>query len=222
MLPGIVGIGGFVAEVGGGGEARTITQTDSRTTAATSHTTVAFGDVTATSWVGVLAFHGNTGSNPGQTPTATIGGAAADRIVAHSTGDGSSLATGSVLFVAQPGVTSGTVAVSWGGLATTIVVFRTTGYDLSAAFDTAKDTANMSLDIPALGLTIGATQNASGTGNVTWANLTERGDEAANSKIRSWAWDLNMALQSGRSVSPSPYSATQGRSADIVASFSAV
>ncbi|RWL14894.1 MAG: hypothetical protein EOR57_31605 [Mesorhizobium sp.] len=222
MLPGIVGIGGFVAEAGVVGEARTITQTDSRTTAAASHATVSFGDVTATSWVGILAFHGNTGTNPGQTPSCTIGGGAATRIVAHSTGDGTSIATGSALFVAQPGVTSGTVAVTWGVLNTTIVVFRTTGYDLSAAFDTAKDTANMSLDIPALGLTIAATQNASGTGNVTWTGLTERGDEAANSKIRSWAWDLHMALQSGLSVSPSPYSATQGRSADIVASFSAV
>lgn len=216
MLPGIAGMAGFV------GEGRSIVQTDSRTTAAASHSSVAFGQPGLNVWVGILAFHGNTATNPGQTPTATIDGAGTARIVAHSTGNGVALASGSALFVAQPSVTSGTVAVSWGSLDTTILVFRTTGINLGTAFDTDKDTANMSLDTPALGLLVAATQNASGTGNVTWTNATEQGDETANSKIRSWAWDVNIAAQSGLTVSPSPYSASQGASADIVASFSAV
>lgn len=214
MLPGMTGI------MAGLGEGRSIAQTDSRTTAAASHAAVAFGSPGSNVWVGILAFHGNTATNPGGAPTATIDGGGIARIQAHSTGDGAALATGSALFVAQPSAASGTVAVSWGGLATTILVFRTAGYNLGIEFDKHGDAANMSLDIPTLGLTIAATQNASGTGNVTWTNLTERGDEAANSKIRSWAWDLDMAAQAPRTISPSPWSATQGASSDIVVSFS--
>jgi hypothetical protein len=217
MLPGITGIGGFV------GGAASITQTDSRTTAATSHSSVSFGAVASDVWVGVLAFHGDLPSNPSQTPVATIGGVSATRIVAHSTGDGIGAATGSALFVAQPGVASGTVAVDWSaGIPTTIVVFRTTGYNLGAAFATARDSANLSLNIPTLGLTVAASQNALGVGNTTWSNLTERGDETANSKVRSWAWDMAMAQQTGRTISPSPYAPQNGASTDIAASFSLI
>lgn len=215
MLPGLMSIGGFLGEAAG------IVQTDSRTTAATSHTSVNFGAATDGAWVGVLAFHGNTSLSPGQVPTATIGGTAANRIIAHSTGDGVGLASGVALFTAQPGVTSGTVAVAtWGGLPVTILVFRTFGYNLGSAFSTDKDTSLLSINVPNLGLTVGAVQNASGTGNVTWTNLTERGDETANSKIRSWAWDFGMATQTGRTISPSPWSGVNGATAVIAASFS--
>lgn len=197
-----------------------ITQTDSRTTAATSHASVSFGSVEAGAWVGVLAYHSDTGSNPGITPTATIGGVAATRIVADSTGDGTSTATGVVLFTAQPGVSSGTVNVSWNGLAVTIVVFKTIGYNLGAAYATNKNSGTLTLNIPATGFAVGGNQNDNGTGNITWTNLTERGDEAANNKVRGWAWDISMALQASRGITVAPFNVAIGKSAAIAASFS--
>ena len=199
-----------------------ITQTDSRTTAATSHATVSFGAAGASRWVIVLAWHGNTGTNPGQTPTCTIGGVAATRIAAHSTGDGASTAVGVAMFVAQPSGTTGTVAVTWGSLSTTIVALRVVNYNCTAATSSgAQGTAGaaLSIDIPNKGILIAAVGRSDDTTAITWTNVTEKADESAASTRRSWGWDSLMATQSGRSVSYSPFSSAQGATAVRAASF---
>lgn len=215
MLPGILGIGGFI-----GGAS--VEQTDSRTTAATSHSTVNFGPDVPGRWILILAWHGNTASSPGQNPSATIGGISATRINAHSTGDGAGTAVGVAMFVAQPSGLNGTVAVSWGGLTTTIVAIRVTGYDLSAAVSSdAKGTAGNSvlIDIPDQGLLIGAVGRADEVTSITWTNLTEKADESAAGTRRSWGWDFPLPAQTGRSVSYSPFSSALGANAVVAASF---
>jgi len=204
------------------GSTGSVGQTDSRTTAATSHTTVSFGLDMPGRWVLVFAWHNNTSSNPGQNPSATIGGISATRIAAHSTGDGAGTAVGVAMFVAQPSGANGTVTVSWGGLTTTIVAIRVTGYDLSAAVSSGgKGTAgnSLSINIPDQGLLIGAVGRAAEGTAITWTNLTEQADESAAGSRRSWGWDSPLTAQTGRSVSYSPFSSGQGQNAVIAASF---
>lgn len=202
-----------------------VTETDNRTTAATSHTTVDFGADTTGRWVVVLATHGNSGSDPGTTPTATIGGVAATRIAAASTGTGSGVACGAAMFVAQPSGANGTVAVSWGGLATSIIALRVITYNLSAASDSDSASSSgmpMSLDIPSNGLLIGYVARGA-VNEITWTNLTEQGADStdSNSKRRSRGWDYNMSPETNRSVDVSPWngSASNGINAAVVASF---
>lgn len=206
-----------------------ILQTDSRTTAATSHATVDFGPDCTGRWIGVLAWHNDATSDPGDTPTATIGGVSANRIVQASTGSGdpSNFATGCALFTAQPTGTSGTVAVSWGGLSTTIVVFRTLIYNLSAAHNTEIDggttgggDGRVGMNVPTNGLIIGAGGLGSVTTAMSWTNLTERGDETAGNR-RSWAWDDFQPLATGdsRIIDMNPHQATSGYHSMIVATF---
>lgn len=201
-----------------------VTQTDIETTASTSHAGVSFGADGDDRWMVVLAFHGNTSSNPGDTPTATIGGVAATRIHAGSTGNGSGLACGSAIFVAQPAGTSGTVAVSWGGLDTIIVVLRVVGYDLSAAHSSdgassPDGSSALSVNIPSLGLQIGCEIN-NGTTTTEWTNLTKANETTVfSSKSISYGWDYNMGSETGRAVSWTPYSSSQGTSSGRAASF---
>lgn len=220
MLPGFTGICGFL------GVASSVTQTDSRTTTATSFANVNFGPDGVGRWVAILVFHHNTSVSPGQTPTATIGGVSATRIAAHSTGNGSGTASGIALLVAQPVGASGTVSVTWGGLSTTIVALATVGYDLSSAFAAAAAGSSgggvFLTDIPAQGLLLGAVCRANDTAAVTWTNLTEKADESVIGNRRSWGWDFPLASQSGRSVSYTPYSSGQGQNAGLVASFSSL
>lgn len=207
-----------------------VIQTDDRTAAATSHTGVSFGTDWSNSWVVVLATHGNSVSNPGLTPTATIGGSAASRIVSRTIGNGSGTAVGSAMFVAQPSGASGTVAVSWGGLATSIIVLRVVGYNCGTAHDTdfsSGDTALMPMtpDIPQNGLLLGFASRGVAS-ELSWSGLTERGADStdSNSKRRSVAWDLNMSLETNRAVSVSPWTGTadNGVNAAVIASFSPI
>jgi len=202
--------------------------TDNRTTAATSHATVSFGDSWLDSWVVVLATHGNTASNPGHSPTATIGGIAATRTVARSIGTGSGTAIGSAMFVAQPSGISGTVAVSWAGLATSIIVLRVSGYNCGSAHATdfsndLIDPMPMSLNIPQSGLLLGFASRGVAS-ELSWAGVTERGSDSTDSagKRRTVGWDIGMLAETARAVSVSPWTATSenGVNVAVVASFS--
>lgn len=205
-----------------------VAETDNRTAAATSHAAVNFDVDVAGRWITVLATHGNTGSDPGRTPTATIGGVAATRIEATTTGTGSGTACGVAMFVAQPTGPNGTVAVSWAGLATSIIVLRTVTFALGSAFDKsvggAADGGSMPMlvDIPTKGLLIGFAARGAAS-ELSWTNLTEQGADStdSNSKRRSRGWDYNMSLETNRSVNLSPWTATanNGLNAAIVASF---
>lgn len=200
-----------------------VTQTDIRTTAATSHSSVSFGADGTNRWVVVFAFHGDTGTNPGNTPTATIGGVAATRITAGSTGSGGT-ACGSAIFVAQPSGASGTVAVTWGSLSTIIVVLRVVNYTMSAAnsadgASSPDPSSSLSIDIPTNGLLIGC-EIKNDTNTTTWTNLTKQGESTVfTTKSISYGWDYNMSLQAGRAVSWSPYSSSGGTSSGRAASF---
>lgn len=206
---------------------KSVTQTDDRTTAATSHANVSFGTERAGSWIVVLATHGNTGADPGNAPTATVGGSSATRIVARSSGSGSGTAVGSAMFAAQPSGASGTVAVSWSGLATSIVVLRVVGYNLGIVHDI--DAANdllgpmpMALNIPQGGLLLGFASRG-GASELSWTGITERGSDStdSNSKRRTTAWDIGLSAETNRSVSVSPWSTgSTGANAAVVASFS--
>lgn len=217
MLPGMFGISGLI-----GGEGGSVEQTDSRTTATSSHAAVNFGTDVPGRWVLVLVWHNNTSINPGQSPSATIGGIPATRIAANSTGNGSGTAVGTAMFVAQPSGNSGAVTVSWGGLSTTIVAIRVTGYDLSAAVSSGSKgvTGNsIPIDVPDQGLLIGSVGRANGSSSVTWTNLTRKADEEISAMRRSWGWDFPLASQTGRSVSYSPFSSSLGANVIAAASF---
>lgn len=199
-----------------------VTQTDTKTTPATSHAGVSFGATGTGRWVVILAWHGSTSSNPGLNPTATIGGQAATLIVARTTGDGGSNAVGVALFVAQPSGTSGTVAVSWGGLDTTIVALRVVNYNCAAAHDTDEAdtaTATLSVNIPNKGILIAAVGREADTTAITWTGVTEQGDADYGANRASWGWDTLMTTETGRSVTYSPHSSSQGQNAVIAASF---
>jgi len=215
MLPGILGT------LAGIGEPRTVTQTDSRTTEATSHSSVSFGDSAADRQIILLAWHDDTSSNPGNTPTATIGGIAATRVAAYSTGNGSGVAVGTAIFVAAPSGTAGTVSVSWSTQPVTIVVLRVTGYGAAAYASGGHVTDGNSYDlgVPANGLVVGMAGKASTGVDVVWTNLTEKGNDDASGSSRSWGWDWPLGAQT-RTISYTPYSGTQGQNTFAVASFS--
>jgi hypothetical protein len=216
MLPGLMGICGFI-----GGGATGISQTDSRTAEATSHSAVSFGADTSGRQIVILVWHNDRLSTPGNTPTATIGGVAATRIAAYTTGSGSGAAVGTAIFVAAPTGASGTVAVSWSGASVTIVALRLTGYAVPAfaSGGHATDGDTYALGVPTNGLVIGmAGENATGT-NVSWTNLTEQGNDDASGSSRSWGWDQSLGAQT-RSITYSPYSGTPGANTFAVASFS--
>lgn len=217
MLPGLAGI------MAGLPEPRTVTQTDSRTTEATSHSSVSFGDDAPDRQIMVLVWHNDTSSNPGNTPTATIGGVAATRVRAYSTGNGSGTAVGTAIFVAAPTGTSGTVSVSWGTQPVTIVVLRATGYS-GSAFDSGghvTDGDTYALGVPANGVVVGMAGKAATGVDVTWTNLSEKGNDDASGSSRSWGWDFPLGAQT-RSITYAPYSGTQGTNTFAVASFSPV
>lgn len=202
-----------------------VEETANVTTADTSHSGVSFGADTSGRWVVVLATHGNSASNPGTTPTATIGGVAATRIGAASTGTGGGTSVGMAMFVAQTTGATGTVAVSWSGLDTSIIVLRVVGFTLSSAHDSATSSSTgmpMSVNIPSKGLLIGGVARGSADA-ITLTNLTERGSDStdSNSKRRSRGWNYNMSSETGRSVSVSPWNSTasNGVNAAVVASF---
>lgn len=203
-----------------------VSQTDSRSTPATSHAAVSYGATRVSGGVLILAWHGSTASNPGLNPTCTVSGVNAPLIVARTNGNGAGVACGVALFTAAPSATSGTVAVSWGGLATAIVALRVVNYVITSATDTAEAAeggATVSLDIPDKGILIGAVAREDSAAAITWTNLTEQGDDATSGGTRrGWGWDTLMAAQSGRNVTYSPFSSSLGQNAVIAASFAKV
>lgn len=216
MLPGLAGI------MSGLGIAAQIEQTDSRTFITgnpKTFSTVSYGAEANREGVVVLVWHGDASSDPGLTPTCTISGVAATRYQPHSTGDGVSEATGTVIFTGTPSGTSGTVAVTWSGsgLAAGIVVLRIVGYSLTPATtfggSAASDDGSQALTLADKAAVIAiAGSGLSGT-NIVWSNLTERGDEldqgAGANNRRSWAYDINLP-SGGRTVSFTPWDPSQG------------
>lgn len=222
MIPGMTGpVAGFAS-----GVLRSITQTDVRSTLAAPHSDVEWGPAIPGSWVLLFAHHDSTPTDPGTTPTATIGGVPATRHIARSTGSGGGSAAGAAIFSAQPAGTSGTVTVSWNSLPTAIVVARVIGYDLSSAFATNGATTGsgtVSLDVPSNGLIVGNVKRSRNDA-ITWTNLTEIGDEillnGALERRHSWGWDAMMPQEAARSISYSPFESILGINAVTVASFS--
>lgn len=216
MLPGILGM------MVGTGEAPNVTQTDSRTTAANSFASVSFGADVPGRQIILLVWHNNTATNPGVTPTATIGGVAATRVEAQSTGNGSGNAVGTSIFIAAPTGTSGTVNVTWGSVTVTIVALRVIGYSgtktASAGNDSGGNSVNLS--VPANGLVVGMAGNNSTGIDVAWTNLTEKANGDAAGSTRSWGWDFPLASQT-RTISYTPFAGVgvQGRNTFAVASF---
>jgi hypothetical protein len=206
---------------------RSVTQTDSRTTAATSFSTVSFGEDDTRRRIVVLVWHGDTNSNPGTIPTATIGGVAATRIAAESTGDDTSGsdATGCAIFIANPTGTTGTVSVSWTAHNVTIVVLRLVGYSATPTASGAEanggSDGHFPLSSAANGCIIAAAGQGQGAGtNMVWTNITERGDEnvGGGNNRRTWAWDTGI---SAGTITPTvtPWASAQGSNAMVAVTF---
>lgn len=219
MFPGLAGIlSGLTVAV-------QIEQTDNRTFVTgnpKTFLTVDYGAEANREGVIILAWHGDASADPGITPTCTISGAAATRYQPHSTGDGAAHATGTVIFTGTPSGTSGTVAITWsgGGLPVGIVVLRIVGYSLTPATSfggaAASDDGSQALTLADKAAVIAiAGSGLSGT-DITWSNLTERGDEldqgAGANNRRSWAYDINLPA-GGRTVSFTPWDPNQGGNA---------
>lgn len=197
-----------------------ITLADTKTTPnASSFSSVNFGATDTNRWIAIFLAIEDTASNPGDTPTMT----GFTRIAASSTGNGSNTANGVALFVGQPSGTSGTVSFNWSSTPCTITVLRVTGYDLSSAYDSKANGdlggGTYDIDIPTDGALIAmVTRDSLGT-DVTFSGITERGNDASPDHRREWAWDILMALETNRTVSYSPFSASQGLNAWAIASF---
>jgi hypothetical protein len=195
-----------------------LTEVDNRTTAATNFSSVNFGATDATRWIIVLAMHGDTGFDPGA-PTCTIGGGAATRSAFSYAWDGGGNAIGAAMFVAQPSGTSGTVAVSWNGLNTNIVVLRAVGFNCATAHDA--DSVNfysptpLSVDVPNNGLLVALGTNRANA-VASWAGATLRENVGTTLGFRGYATEINLAAQSGRGVS---YTSISGLYAGICATF---
>lgn len=208
-------------------EAPGISQTDSRTTAATSFSTVSFGGDAQNRRIVLLVWHGDLSTNPGTSPTATIGGVAATRLQAKSTGDTSSGddATGCSIFVANPTGATGTVAVSWGSANVTIVVLRLVGYSATPT-DSDGEAAlgsdgHVTINSTTGGCVIATAGQGQGFGtDMTWTNITERGDEnvGGSNNRRTWAWNIGTAAGT---ITPTvaPWSTSQGTNAMVAATF---
>lgn len=221
MLPGIftfAGIGGVIPE---------ITQTDSRTTPAMSFTSVSFGEDDPSRFMVVLVFHGDTNTDPGDTPTATIGGVSATLIGAKSTGVGGGGvvdACGVAIFTAAPTGTSGTVSITWpqdDGV--TIVVLRLVGYSSTATdFDIELTSGDGSVTTTAVtdGCIIAGVAKGSDNTNITWTGITERGEENLDGadNRRGWAWDIGLTA-GGKTISVSPWTVGLGENIMISVSF---
>lgn len=201
--------------------------TDTRTTAAASHTTVDYGLDCSQRRMAFFIWHNDTTGNPG-VPTCTVSGAGATRIGSRTTGLGEppDYATGVALFTAAPAGANGTVAPSWGGLNTTLVAIRTLAYTLSSSFNYEDDgglssDGRVGMNVPSNGLILSAAGAGNSASAFTWSGLTERGDESAGNR-RTWAWDDFQPESTGdsRIIDVDPWSGTHGANAMLCASFS--
>lgn len=201
-----------------------IQQTDSRSAAA-SHANVQYGqDPGAGRWVVILATHADTVANPGNTPTMTISGAGANRLVSATTGDGVDDACGTAIFTGQPSGTQGTVAGSWGGLAMAIVVYRVVNYACGTAYSSDSSQpaggGTMTFNVPDKGLVICAGARSLETGSgINWTNLTERGEDVVNATRRGWAYDYLIPANASYGVSMTPWTFGNGENIVVGVAF---
>lgn len=171
---------------------------------------VAFGAPGPQVWNVALLHHFNV-TNQAIISGITIGGATA-AFQLDNTGDGSGGAAGICIARAQPAASSGSVAVTWSTSARpalSLVMLRVVGFDLTTPSDTAElpngstqsgTGKTLNIDTVADGILFGGACKRN-TNNITWTNLTERGEDTQGSHRRSWGWDFPTALQSNRSVS---------------------
>ena len=181
-----------------------------------------YGTDGAGRWIVVLAIGGND-NNP-YSLDATISGVLADVIIRHSSGTGGGVATGTAILVGQPSGTSGTVTVSGCNGSMRFFVLRVTGYDLSAAVDTATSTGAgippWDMNVPAGGFTL-AINHSSGPGPdpLSWTGLTERiPDIVLIGGPASVAWDTEMASDPSKTISTT-HSDVDGDTSAVIATF---
>lgn len=201
-----------------------VTQTDARTTPSTSQfTSVNIGPEFAGRWVAIFLVHEDRLSSPGNTPTLTMEGVGATRILAHTTGDGAGKAVGVALFTGQPTGESITVGFNWAVTACTIVVMSVRGYDLSAAHDSASSATSNAItaDLPAFGLLLGMAATATVSDDISFVGLTERGEDNTPDQSRAWGWDFPLPLETNHQVTHSPFTSSQGENVKLIASFAA-
>jgi hypothetical protein len=191
----------------------------------TTYSTVPFGAPAATRYIAVLAWHADTTANPGLAPTCTIGGGAATRIEAASTGTGEGPAVGVALFTrALAAGESGDVSVTWGAAPLQgIVVLRVTGYDLAAAHQTRNSmlpaTGTTTIGVPSRGLLIaGSGRRNPDLSAIAFAGVTRRGSDIVQAR-RDWGWSHRVAVASAHEVTFTPWQAGEGRQRWILASF---
>lgn len=204
-----------------------VAQTDVRSGEASSGFTfssVNFGPAAASRFVVVMAWHGDTSSDPGTAPTCQIAGSAATRIIADSDGTGTGAAIGTAIFTrALASGESGTVSVSWGGVTIRgIVVLRVLGYAMGGAHQTKTDSAGASavINIPAKGLLLAVSgRRLPDTNAVGFSGVTRRGSDIAASARRNWGWSALLPAATGHPVSFSPFSNTNGHQSYVLASF---
>lgn len=210
MLPGILGIAGFV----GGPSVELVYTSSSASEVAT------YGAEETGRWIAVLALGGDDASPYNLAVTMSGAGTLIKR---HSSGTGAGPATGTAIYVGQPSGTSGTVTVT-GTTTMRFRVLRVVGYDLSAAVYSADSTGAgvppWNVNVPTQGLTLSVIQNAASVGAISWTNLTERiaDNVMIGTKINSAAWDLNMAANPSLSVDVTATDTDGGTSA-VIATF---
>jgi hypothetical protein len=170
---------------------------------------VAFGSPGPQVW-SVAIFHHFNVTNQATVTGVTIGGEVA-AFEFDNTGNGSGVAAGICIARAQPGVSSGSVALTWATAARpalSLVMLRVVGFNLTTLHDTAElpnvqqsgTGKTLNIDTIANGILFGGACK-SNTNNITWTNLTERGEDTQGSHRRSWGWDHPTVTQANRSVS---------------------
>ncbi|TJW49581.1 MAG: hypothetical protein E5X65_32840 [Mesorhizobium sp.] len=198
-----------------GATVESVEQTDIRNSQGSGSSPNTFASVTLGSpgprvWSVALLHHFNV-TNQATISGITIGGVAASFSL-DNTGDGSGGAAGFCIARAQPAVSSGSVAISWATSARpalSLVMLRVVGFDLTTLSDSAElpngstqsgAGKTLNIDTVADGLLLGGACKRN-TNDITWTNLTERGEDTQGSHRRSWGWDHPTVLQSNRAVS---------------------
>jgi hypothetical protein len=211
-----------------------VEKTDERTVQTGSpkvFTACSYGNPAGRSGILILAWHGDTTTNPGANPTCTVSGVNATRIVADSTGDGASDAIGCAIFSSTVTDTSGDVRITWGNspLPVSIVVLRVVGYTVTSA-NTETDSGPGSDGQIGAGLTsshsliVAIAGSGQSLSTLTWAGLTQQGQQSGvnyggTNNVRTWAWKLDMTSPLSPSPKVTPWSAAQGSNCIVGAAF---
>jgi len=190
-----------------------------------SYASVPLGDDNADRRIVVLAWHGDTATVPGTTPTCSVGATSMTRIFADTTGNGAGPAVGVSMFVGNPTGTSDTVTVTWGGAGLVyvrITVLNLIGYSSTVVASGAEaatgSNGQISISTAAGGCIIGMAGDGLTSGDQTWTNISKRGTVADLGNRRTWAWDMNTTGSAVNAI-VTPWVITQGGNAMGVASF---